>query len=100
MAVSLDCLVAVFGARAIPKIRWGGSQHVKPTSSAAGIALSKNEIAVTEVVQEQLATEPSVDEIRQRAYELYLEGGRVDGRDVDHWLQAERQIAERIRNRY
>jgi len=31
-------------------------------------------------------------QIRQRAYELYLQRGRVDGFALDDWLQAEREI--------
>jgi hypothetical protein len=30
--------------------------------------------------------------IRQRAYEIYEITGRIDGRDLDHWLQAEAEI--------
>ncbi len=32
------------------------------------------------------------DQIRLRAYELYEERGRQDGRDKDDWLQAEEEI--------
>ena len=32
------------------------------------------------------------DEIRLRAYEIYLEGGGVPGRDLDDWLKAEREL--------
>jgi len=32
------------------------------------------------------------ERIRQRAYELYLQRGRVDGFALDDWLQAEREI--------
>ena len=73
---------------------------MKSTSSAAGSALIKNQMIVAENSQEQRAIDPSVEEIRQRAYELYLEGGRTDERDLDDWLQAERELAERIRNRH
>ena len=41
------------------------------------------------------ASEPSAEleeRIRQRAYEIYIAGGREDGHDVDHWLQAEAEI--------
>ena len=34
-------------------------------------------------------------QIRQRAYELYEQRGRIDGRDLDDWLQAERSIKGR-----
>lgn len=33
-----------------------------------------------------------VERIRQRAYELYEARGRVEGHDVEDWLQAEAEI--------
>jgi hypothetical protein len=33
------------------------------------------------------------DEIRRRAYEIYLERGEQPGRDLDDWVQAERELA-------
>ena len=35
------------------------------------------------------------DEIRSLAYELYCEGGYQNGRDVEYWLQAEKQVLVR-----
>jgi hypothetical protein len=35
---------------------------------------------------------PTSDEIQVRAYEIYLERGGTDGRDVEDWLQAEREL--------
>jgi hypothetical protein len=35
------------------------------------------------------------DECAQRAYELYLARGGTDGRDLEDWLTAEREIRER-----
>ena len=32
------------------------------------------------------------EEIRRRAYEIYLERGEQSGRDLDDWLQAEREL--------
>jgi len=32
------------------------------------------------------------EEIRRRAYEIYLERGEQPGRDLDDWLQAEREL--------
>ncbi len=34
-------------------------------------------------------------EVRQRAYELWLGSGRVEGRDRDHWLAAEREVSRK-----
>jgi DUF2934 family protein len=38
--------------------------------------------------------EPSPGEIGRRAYEIFLAHGRVHGRDLDDWLQAERELKE------
>ena len=35
---------------------------------------------------------PTHEEIAQRARALYEQSGRVPGRDVDNWLQAESQL--------
>jgi hypothetical protein len=37
---------------------------------------------------------PTEEQIEQRAYELYLERGGEDGRDVDDWVVAERELTE------
>ena len=34
----------------------------------------------------------SSDEIAERAYQIFEREGRNDGRDMDHWLQAEREL--------
>ena len=38
---------------------------------------------------------PTQEEIELRAYQIYVERGGTDGHDVDDWLQAEREQAER-----
>ncbi len=35
----------------------------------------------------------SVDKLQARAYEIYVERGRVPGFDLDHWLQAEQELS-------
>lgn len=36
--------------------------------------------------------EPHEEDIRQRAYERYVERGRTHGQDVTDWLDAEREL--------
>jgi hypothetical protein len=36
---------------------------------------------------------PLEEQIRRRAYEIYLEQGGLDGSDLDHWFQAKEEIA-------
>jgi hypothetical protein len=38
---------------------------------------------------------PSEEQIRARAFELYLERGRQPGHEIDDWLQAEFELTHR-----
>lgn len=37
------------------------------------------------------------EQIRHLAYELYEQRGREDGHDMDDWLKAESQVAEKAK---
>jgi DUF2934 family protein len=39
-------------------------------------------------------TKPSETQIQQRAYELFLERGCEHGRDIEDWLEAEKELNE------
>ena len=41
---------------------------------------------------------PSHDTIAIRAYEIYISRGAAQGRDLDDWLQAERELLMRNKN--
>jgi Protein of unknown function (DUF2934) len=45
-----------------------------------------------ETRQVQVDNATHVEEIRRRAYEIYLERGEQPGRDLDDWHQAEREL--------
>jgi hypothetical protein len=72
---------------------------MKVKTVVAGLDGTKHEVAESEETQSQpqLANIPRPQEIRQRAYELHLEGGCVHGRDQDDWLRAERELKEKSR---
>ena len=40
-------------------------------------------------------TEPTEQDIRNRAYQMYLERGAHDGQDFDDWLRAEDELKQR-----
>ena len=35
---------------------------------------------------------PTFDEISRRAYEIFVQRGRPNGQDLEHWLQAETEL--------
>lgn len=41
---------------------------------------------------------PLMEDIERRAYEIYLGRGGTHGRDMDDWLQAERQVLEELKS--
>jgi hypothetical protein len=61
---------------------------VEPSSVPAGPAVmdGANNRA------DSMASEPSEEEIRMRAYRRYLDRGGSHGKDFDDWLQAEREL--------
>jgi uncharacterized protein YndB with AHSA1/START domain len=43
-----------------------------------------------------LIATPKQEEIAQRAYELYLERGQAPGYELENWLQAEKELSEKL----
>jgi len=39
---------------------------------------------------------PSQEEIRRRAFEIHIERGGIHGCDLDDWMQAEKELAEKL----
>ena len=59
-----------------------GSTEPQATSTLAGTG----EVSLGNSARER------EEEIRRRAYEIYLERGEQPGLDLDDWLQAEREL--------
>jgi hypothetical protein len=51
-----------------------------------------------EAVSASVADSPRLEEIRIRAYEIYMERGGQPGHDLDDWLQAERELEPKARS--
>jgi len=39
---------------------------------------------------------PSPEEIRRRAFEIHVERGGIHGCDLDDWLQAKKELTEKL----
>jgi hypothetical protein len=39
---------------------------------------------------------PSQEEIRRRAFEIHIERGGIHGCDLDDWMQAEKELREKL----
>jgi len=42
---------------------------------------------------------PSPEEIRLRAYEIYVDRGQTEGQELEDWLQAEKELVETLRKK-
>lgn len=62
----------------------------KPNTSAtqAGVPQEQFQAAATN-------DKPTLDEIAEEAYAIYLGNGSQDGFDIDHWLEAERRVHQK-----
>ena len=49
--------------------------------------------AVVESSKQALRTQPTPEQIRQRAYEIYVSRDGAPGDEVQDWLQAERELS-------
>ena len=47
-------------------------------------------------VEDELPEPRLEDQIRLRAYELYVRGGQRDGHELTDWLQAEREVLREL----
>jgi Protein of unknown function (DUF2934) len=47
--------------------------------------------------EERRHSVPTSEEIRQRAFEIYIERGRIHGSDLGDWMQAERELQEKYK---
>jgi Protein of unknown function (DUF2934) len=49
--------------------------------------------------EERKKNRPSPAEIRERAFEIHMERGGIHGCDLNDWLQAERELQEKYKNK-
>jgi hypothetical protein len=57
--------------------------------------MAKHDKAQTQQVTQTSAKTPDPQQlIAQKAYELWEQGGRIEGRDLENWLEAERLIRQ------
>jgi hypothetical protein len=73
---------------------WAKSKETTMPSKRRGTGRKDSEEAVTHATAgfAESANPSRLDEIRLRAYEIYLERGERPGRELDDWLEAERQL--------
>lgn len=67
----------------------------KTTDEETGIssqAIEQPEIELTTEDSPAAENAPTEEQIRSRAYEIYIERGGGDGNDEDDWRQAEREL--------
>jgi hypothetical protein len=70
-----------------------GKEMKMPSKSKGNIATAANASPIqAETAEASVRNAASEDEIRLRAYEIYLQRGAEPGREVDDWLQAEREL--------
>jgi hypothetical protein len=72
-----------------PEFALSGSQTKTTAESASGRGTKAQPAA-----RAAATYDPSLDEIADRAYQIYQRRGGIHGNDMDDWLEAERQLRE------
>lgn len=70
---------------------------MKSKSVAAGAENSRRDVSKSEANRPKRSNVPSIEEIQQRAYEIHIERGGTHGQDVDDWLKAGQELADKYR---
>lgn len=65
---------------------------MKKRSKTTRITLPQHDNGVETILG--LKTHPTDAEVRQRAYEIHQAHGGAPGRELDDWLQAERELKQ------
>jgi len=86
-------------SKAEPKLETAAdAAPAKPRSRAKAAKPASNAIVAngtTETTSLSMASEPSDDDIRIRAYHRYLERGGGHGMDFEDWLEAKRDLLKK-----
>lgn len=62
------------------------------TAAKTALRKTKDTAITTNPAEPAVAAEPTIEQIRQRAYELYLFRGEQPGSELEDWLEAEREL--------
>jgi hypothetical protein len=68
-------------------------------SKRSGITEPQATSTQAEIGEVSLENSARDEQIRRRAYEIYLERGEQPGRELDDWLQAERELQRGVLRR-
>jgi hypothetical protein len=68
---------------------------MKVKSSAGDSGKASTSESISDVRTKPVTRTPTDEEIRLRAYEIYLQRGGMHGFDRDDWLEAERELSGR-----
>lgn len=68
---------------------------VKKTAEKTMTAKNARTKKTTKTATKKKATKVTEEQIRARAYEIYEERGNHRGLDVDHWIQAEKELLKK-----
>jgi hypothetical protein len=74
------------------KVKTPSVRKVKTSVNGTASAAPAQTVAVPPIV----IFTPSEDEVRVRAYELFMARGYTHGADLDDWFAAERELADRF----
>jgi alkylation response protein AidB-like acyl-CoA dehydrogenase len=64
----------------------------KTEATSSRIAARPQAERRVEVVAAKVTAEPSYQDVSRRAFEIWERNGRMPGRDVENWLQAEAEL--------
>jgi hypothetical protein len=78
-------------ANALPQLTTTNSNQTRNNNGES--ATAKPQSSIEKSIQTSIAVRPSRDQVATIAYQIYLQEGRPQGRDLQHWSEAEARLA-------
>jgi DUF2934 family protein len=78
-------------ANALLQLTTTNSNHTQNSNGES--ATAKPQSAIEKSIQTSIAVRPPRDQVASIAYQIYVQEGRPQGRELRHWLEAEARLA-------
>jgi hypothetical protein len=67
-------------------------KNVKVSTKTVGSVVAGKVAHASAISPPAVAARATTDDVARRAYAIYEQEGRPDGRQVEHWVRAEREL--------
>lgn len=92
--IKQNCAIILYSTKGVLKVAAVKKATAKATIAKKAPTKKNTKKTTTKASAKKKVTKVTEEQIRARAYEIYEERGNHHGLDVDHWIQAEKELSQ------